>query len=511
MKGVKCLGLLIFFITCLLSSSLSLDVKALKHDYESVPLMIPYVPQRFITNSNNRTEIDWNYNYTNLSFSQDHDFLIPDGHFELYWSGDGYYSDLENLAFKDRQNPLIMNNMGYLDGLCRNSQNSFSSVIDGFTFSTSSTDPDYHYGGIYSANRYYDNKLNFFAVTQQDLCYRKQAFGTSPQPSFTTDGMSEINKLAYLSNLDPYWYAYDGFYIHSSFVSDSGVHYNHSFSFSDIFNQNISKFSKMVIPLYDYSDYWFTPSNFYSGRQVEWRGAFKFDESFSINNDLPANSSFQVVVQYGLGRHVQGKQYIPCTFNTVTVPDIEYEQLEYTCSGTLSQDSAWVLPYLELNTPDSYYFETTGKWYFANQLLITDNDESRGQSFGALDRGFGNAESDYENENNADWFQSLINMFNFGLINPFAPIFELFNDQSTCVQIPTLAGMLHSEETQVCPWFSSQVRSITTPVLGISSMMLLFGFVVRWLGSSSGNLFEDSASESIKTPMSSGTWGRGKK
>ena len=82
-------------------------------------------------------------------------------------------------------------------------------------------------------------------------------------------------------------------------------------------------------------------------------------------------------------------------------------------------------------------------------------------------------------------------LFSFDFINPFAPIFNLFNNDS-CAQIPTLASMLHSNETQVCPWFDSSVRNITTPVLGLSSMMLVFGFVVRWLGSRSGNFIEDS-------------------
>ena len=70
----------------------------------------------------------------------------------------------------------------------------------------------------------------------------------------------------------------------------------------------------------------------------------------------------------------------------------------------------------------------------------------------------------------------------------------MFSDQSTCANIPTLAGMLHSNETQVCPWFSAETRAIVTPVIGLSSMMLLFGFVVRWLGSGSGNFVEDAGS-----------------
>lgn len=93
-----------------------------------------------------------------------------------------------------------------------------------------------------------------------------------------------------------------------------------------------------------------------------------------------------------------------------------------------------------------------------------------------------------------DWVCNLGNLFNFNFINPFAPIFALFTSSNDCVSIPTIAGMIHSEETTVCPWFDSTTRSIATPVLGISSMMLIFGFAVHWLRSSSGNLFEDTDS-----------------
>ena len=69
-------------------------------------------------------------------------------------------------------------------------------------------------------------------------------------------------------------------------------------------------------------------------------------------------------------------------------------------------------------------------------------------------------------------------------------IFELFND-SGCVSIPTIAGMVGSDETTYCPWFDSSVRNILTPVFGFSSMILLFGFVIYWLrGGSSDILYK---------------------
>ena len=70
----------------------------------------------------------------------------------------------------------------------------------------------------------------------------------------------------------------------------------------------------------------------------------------------------------------------------------------------------------------------------------------------------------------------------------------MFRSGDTCASIPNLASMLHSNETQVCAFFPSTVRDILTPVFVLASMMLVFGFVVRWLGSSSGNMFEDQTS-----------------
>ena len=81
-------------------------------------------------------------------------------------------------------------------------------------------------------------------------------------------------------------------------------------------------------------------------------------------------------------------------------------------------------------------------------------------------------------------------MFSFTFLNPFIGLFELFND-SGCVAIPTIAGMVGSDQTTYCPWFDSSVRNILTPVFGLSSMILLFGFVIYWLrGDSSDILYK---------------------
>lgn len=75
-------------------------------------------------------------------------------------------------------------------------------------------------------------------------------------------------------------------------------------------------------------------------------------------------------------------------------------------------------------------------------------------------------------------------IFNFSVINPFAPIFALFKSPDSCATIPIISNWLNSDSVVYCSWWPSSVRSVLTPVFGISSIMLLFGFVVRWLGGS---------------------------
>lgn len=75
-------------------------------------------------------------------------------------------------------------------------------------------------------------------------------------------------------------------------------------------------------------------------------------------------------------------------------------------------------------------------------------------------------------------------IFNFELVNPFESIFSLFLSPSTCANIPVLASWVHSDTSTVCSWWPQNVRNVLTPVFGIASMMLLFGFLMRWLGGS---------------------------
>lgn len=79
----------------------------------------------------------------------------------------------------------------------------------------------------------------------------------------------------------------------------------------------------------------------------------------------------------------------------------------------------------------------------------------------------------------------LLGIFNITILNPFAGIWEMFNSGG-CTSIPTIAGWIGSEDTTYCSWWPQSIRATLTPVFSLASMMLLFGFVARWLGGSEG-------------------------
>lgn len=81
----------------------------------------------------------------------------------------------------------------------------------------------------------------------------------------------------------------------------------------------------------------------------------------------------------------------------------------------------------------------------------------------------------------------LVGIFNITFMNPFAGLFELFNPGG-CVNIPTIASWVGSDTSTYCSWFSQEVRATLTPVFGLSSVMILVGFVVSWLRDASVGL-----------------------
>lgn len=123
---------------------------------------------------------------------------------------------------------------------------------------------------------------------------------------------------------------------------------------------------------------------------------------------------------------------------------------------------------------------------------------------------FNNLTENYRSSRNQTWqnptsnpsssvFDSWFNIFDFTFLFPFRSIFGMF-DNSQCVEIPVIAGMLNTGSTY-CTWWSPTVRSILTPVFTTFSLMLVTGFVFSWLTNGhaftiDGSLAKDSKNRS---------------
>lgn len=511
MRSKKLCSILLsaLFIMLGLSLNVCLDTNAKQYDIVSVPYFSPYLPYSSVLDSNTGNYvIDW----ANLpSAINGSNYFTPDldsnGHsltFSLSCGGNCYYSDLNSLYLNSSLSFVGLNYNSSTQN-CDLGSNPVSPLL---SFSSTSTSLSIRARSNYT----------FPQIPSQ--CYHNNLkFGESPQPPFSgtssslgyltcgrsngavCDGIWDYRN--YINNIIlPYPYSSNGFYTKSSAIdSSSGIHYDHSFRFSDLFNQNIKRFSSLTIPLYTYDDFWFDGNNFTENRHLEFNGIFKFTGSFSLNPNISTNGAFLRVRLIGGTSSGSTEQFIfNCSNRNIGI-ETGY-QFEYSCSGDLPQQFIWLLPVLQFyggstDGNSDYFWETDSDTIFASSVLITDNDTSPGGRLGDNLTGnyiIGDANNEIQTDDNADWTSSLKNLFNFNMINPFAPIFSLFTSQESCAQIPTLSEFLNSEETQVCPFFSSRIRSVVTPVLGLSAMMLVFGFAVRWLGARSGNFFEDSGS-----------------
>lgn len=92
------------------------------------------------------------------------------------------------------------------------------------------------------------------------------------------------------------------------------------------------------------------------------------------------------------------------------------------------------------------------------------------------------AEREQQGKDDSD---EVLSIFNFNFSNPFSPILDMFSSNQ-CVNIPTIAQWIHSSTSQYCSWWSQSVRQVATPIFGLGSSMLLFGFIVRWLKQKNG-------------------------
>lgn len=523
MKGVKKCFLFSFIlmavslVSCLVFSSEK--VYALRHDIKAIPLY----SNDFFTGGCSHCS---NYRASNPPF-------------EIQWANSETYAD----NFEPTKNSVFYSNFDSSSSLCRyNGQRNDgyfpqnAGMIHGWTWHFNS------YRGFYDPFGY---ESDFYKAQ----CQQPLAFGTanplavgylvSVHPLFNSDSFYGLTPVTtqYYKDLLPYYYDYSHFYVSGDSVTspDTGITYSSSFHMSDIFGNclqvdnencervNITKFSKLVIPLGQWDSS--KEGALTQGRSIEFRGSFNFPgvtqdsqlHTFSWASDYLTNGEFKLYLDGLVNENGSSSNFntepTNCDLNRTYIGTGML--LEYSCSLTLLHDYEQASLYLKLENPvtGSYIFDTNSDWTWSGFYIVTDHDETPGPAYNDeptgnhLDEAPGNPYAKMEEAEGDDgnFFDHLINLFGFSFFNPFAPLFTMFTDSNTCANIPIIAGMLHSEESTYCSWFSSETRGILTPVLGIAGMMLVFGFAVRWLGASSGNLFEDAGH--IEPPGYSATGG----
>ena len=507
MKRSKlCYGLLLALVTIFgLFLNVSSDVSALKHEYNGIPVLDPTAGYSY-DSSTGRQSLCFDYSSCGGDIGLGSSFSIS-------FEGDSYDSSYDSLSLKSSASFLRYNEDGSYSNLVP--QWYFGSNSSGDSYKTlglNTTNDDYYISSMTNLPSYLprrspfgsDGFVNFDSSTLPSALVVCDPFNDNNYSSTQSGNGAVCNGLwnapEYInSQVLPYFYSYDGFYLHSKAIDDDGVRYSNTFSFSDLVNSYIPTFSYLDLPLFDYNGYFWDSSNLTSGRSFEFKGYFEFDGSFEWHDNISSNGSYFRLYYDGYPTTSNSERdfvsgFVDCSTNLVTLENDGLTRLEYSCPVVLQRDYMLFIPRLQISGNGNYVWRTNDEWRFAEVLLVTDHDETPGDSFNSNLTGGGEIPGDAQNDidgSSADWFASLPSLFSFAFINPFAPIFNLFNNDS-CAQIPTLASMLHSNETEVCPWFDSSIRNITTPVLGLSSMMLVFGFVVRWLGSRSGNFIEDS-------------------
>lgn len=347
------------------------------------------------------------------------------------------------------------------------------------------------------------------------------------------------NRLKYASD-EPYTYAYNTININGRNQSSDGIYYqNDGIKFSDIFKVSVPSFSMLNFSFDDFNNVttWLSPEDTSDSSTSErvynftLKGSISFESSYTLNNSstgiflsvdnyynpyfvTPSSTSGSLFINghtvYPLSsRHSESICSVTefhsdqgddsnqidfsCDYNPITANafsnEINFRFLNWSINFNGSGTGSWDF---------SPFLSTSGDFTFKDFYIITNGDLTPSGWSGSPIGSGGNTSStpgsNIGTGSTVDYTYSLSHLFSFDFLNPFAGLFNLFSDNSSCASIPTLSGMLNAQESQVCPWFDSTTRNIVTPVLGLSSMMLLVGFVVRWLGSSSGNMFEDQTS-----------------
>lgn len=315
-----------------------------------------------------------------------------------------------------------------------------------------------------------------------------------------------------LKSMLPYREKTSAMYLSDSYKDETnGLDFSNKFDLQMVFGSQgyPNKISRLTLPLGSpNSD---VRSSLEAGQAIEFSGEIIIDADNPTNFGISDNTTIQLDSQYYTQNYVgSGSDFTDCSYTieqeNVDQSGIPVYSLKYSCptfvNSNLDIDDLLLSYNLVINFEYTNSSNTKfSQFIFDSSFVITNHNETSGGAWGDDPVGSdtssapGSATQNFYGDISSDgvnWSSSLRNLFNFTFINPFAPLFNMFSDNNSCANIPTLAGMLHSNETQVCPWFDSSTRNIVTPVLGLFSMMLVFGFAVRWLGSSSGNFIEDS-------------------
>ena len=246
---ILCYGLLLALVTIFgLSLNVSSSVNALKHEYNGIALFDPIYPCNFDFDSSSNKYV------RSRSFNNDPNNLCGGASgFALSLEGDAS-SLVDNLRFTAPSSQLNLS--------ANYNSESNSYIIDSFPGDVSPilSPTIFSYPSFVTTGSYIPS---FFTdIPSSSRGYLRQPLTSSGIPSVDISSLSDIanvvpcdngvpcgspvygQKQYIQGNILPYRYSYDGFMLHSSAVdTDSGLHYSHTFSLSDVFNSYIPGFS----------------------------------------------------------------------------------------------------------------------------------------------------------------------------------------------------------------------------------------------------------------------------
>lgn len=157
-------------------------------------------------------------------------------------------------------------------------------------------------------------------------------------------------------------------------------------------------------------------------------------------------------------------------------------------NGLTQDDRDWLEDVLENTSTDvsSVVSAVESQTTTLNNSINNLRSDTQAQT-DAIEEGNEDAQSRWEadkaeeaerEEAASDDADAVKSVFRFEIRNPFMGLLGLFTNNCPA-NIPTIASMINLESSVYPCWFPQSIRSILTPVFGISSAVLLFGFIVR--------------------------------